>query len=296
VRDGITGVLNLVKPVGMTSYDVVARVRRLSGQKSVGHAGTLDPLAQGVLVILLGRATALSAYAMSSNKQYAAEIVFGAATTTDDAEGEIIREAAAPVMTELAIAARLQSLTGDVLQAPPRFSAIKMGGKTAYAEARKGRELKLEPRRVRIDSIEILSWYSPRLRLLVTTGPGAYVRSLARDAGELLESAAYLHSLIRVGSGRFRLEDGVSIECLTRENLVEHVLPADTVVAHLRAAYLSEADTDRARHGGAVPLGGADPRTNDEVIRLYGSHRTLVALARPSPEGWRPFRVLEPVE
>lgn len=292
MRDELTGVLNLAKPVGLTSHDVVSRIRRLSRQKAVGHAGTLDPLAQGVLVILLGRATVLSALAMASTKVYAAEVVLGTGTTTDDAEGSICAIKPVPDLTEEKIRDALAPLRGHILQTPPRFSAIKTGGKTAYIEARKGRQVDLAPREVHVKSLEILSWKSPRLRLLISTGPGTYVRSLARDAGQLLSTEAYLHSLIRLSSGHFSLKDAIAVEANT-DRLLDGVLPADSVVRHLPAAFISAQDTARVRHGGAVNQNNHD-LVEGEVVRLYSSKGSFLALGRSHGSLLQPFRVLEP--
>ena len=203
--DQLSGILNVDKPAGLTSHDVVARVRRITGQRSVGHAGTLDPLASGVLVVLLGRATSLSAYAMASRKTYAAEIVFGVATETDDAEGPICKRATVPGSSEAGMRQALEPLTGEVMQTPPRYSALKSAGQPAHRRARRGERVQPEPRPVTIHRLQVVSWVSPRLRVVVETGPGVYIRSIAREAGEALASAAYLHTLVRTSSGRFRL-------------------------------------------------------------------------------------------
>lgn len=290
----ITGVLNLNKPVGMTSHDAVARIRRLAGQRSVGHAGTLDPLASGVLVVLLGRCTALSEYAMASSKTYAAEIVFGVATETDDAEGPICRRGPVPSLSTQEMASRLAELTGEIDQKPPRYSAVKREGAPAYALARKGREPELRARRVTIHSIAISSWTPPRLRLTIVTGPGTYIRSVARDAGELLESAAYLHALVRLESGRFTLQDSVSLTSLTPENLPGYLLPSDRGTDSLGAVFLSDEQTRIASHGGRVRVGGRASPPEGQVVRLYGSNGNLLGLARASNAEWHPFRVLEP--
>ena len=312
--DGIAGVLNLVKPVGMTSHDVVAVIRRLAGQKSVGHAGTLDPLAEGVLVLLLGRATALSSYATGSRKLYAAEVAFGVATDTDDAEGSVCRGAAVPDTGPDEMRAKLQALTGDVLQVPPRFSAIKREGKTAYVEARKGNVMEMPPRLVQIHSITLLSWCPPRLKVLVATGPGTYIRSLARDVGELCGSAAYLHALVRLASGGLHLRSAVRLVDLTRENLREHLQPPDSAVSNLPALFLSAEQSTRARHGGEFDVSTPISWSEDQVARLYDSSGQFVGLARPLAAGssprtgeavledgpgltvtrWRPIRILEP--
>lgn len=296
MRDGVSGVLNLMKPTGMTSHDVVARVRRIAGQRSVGHAGTLDPLAAGVLVLLLGRATVLSSYAMASSKRYAAEIVFGVATNTDDAEGIVFRTAGVPRISSEELANKLQAFVGRIVQTPPTFSAIKTDGQPAYVQARRGDTPELEPRPVQIHSLRVLSWRPPGLRILVCTGPGTYIRALARDAGQALDSAAYLHTLVRVGSGTFDISRSVRLRDLSTQNLPDHLLPSDMILRGLPAAFLSHEDSVRARRGNVVRLSRPAARLGPgTVIRLYGDTGVLIALARQTPGGWHAFRVLEPM-
>lgn len=292
MSDPITGVLNLAKPAGVTSHDVVARVRRLAGQRSVGHAGTLDPLATGVLVVLLGKATVLAQYVMAGRKVYEANVRFGAATTTDDAEGKVVREAPVPSAGRDEIEAVLARFEGTIAQRPPQYSAIKKEGRRAYAEARQGREVELSPRPVRINQILVLEWAPPILRLSVTCGPGVYIRALARDIGPALGSAAYLSGLSRVASGHFRLEDAVPLDHLTAENIGRHVLPADNAVASLRKFVLSQPDSERARHGSSITV-DLQPATDQEIIRLYSASGAFLGLARHGSRGWRPFRVLD---
>jgi len=289
----LTGLLNIAKPSGLTSHDVVARVRRITGQRSIGHAGTLDPLATGVLVLLLGKATVLASYVTSGEKVYEAGVTFGTATTTDDLEGEICREAPIPGPDIEEIELAVHRFVGEIEQVPPRFSAIKQQGKRAYAEARQGREIELPARRVTIRDIQIRSWQPPQLTLVITCGPGTYIRSLARDIGSALDSAAHLHALVRLASGRFRLEDATKLDDLTEETVPAVLLPADMAVESLRSICLSVGETVDARHGREVSR-QLVPVDAGEVIRLYGSEGRFLGLARPSGSGWHPFRVLDP--
>ncbi len=221
---------------------------------------------------------------------YAAEVVLGVATDTDDAEGNICQERRVPELTQTEIGEALTPLWGDILQTPPQFSAVKKDGKTAYTEARKGREVDLAPRPVRVDSLQILSWQKPRLRLLIKTGPGTYVRSLARDAGRLLGTVAYLHSLTRLASGHFTVESGMSLAGGDTD-VRDHLLPADSVVLHLAAAFLSRKESESVRHGAAVRL-GEQGHDEGEVVRLYSSEGNFLALARNSCGHLRPFQRL----
>lgn len=298
--------MNVLKPVGMTSHDVVSRIRRLSGQKAVGHAGTLDPLATGVLVVLLGKATALSNYAMAGRKTYAAEVVLGVATTTDDAEGHICREAQLPDVGGDELRSVLQDFVGEIQQVPPRFSAIKQQGQRAYSRSRAGKDVDLSPRQVTIYSLAVQAWSPPRLRITLQTSSGTYVRSVARDLGERLHSAAYLHCLVRLQSGDFSIQDSVPLDALQANGILPYLQSPDTAVRSLPAAVLGAGDTRRARHGGVLQLNepagrpcvDAPTHRENAVIRLYGSEGEFIGLARPSREGgdnWHPFKVLEPL-
>jgi tRNA pseudouridine55 synthase len=302
----LNGLLNINKPVGMTSHEVVATIRRLTQQRAVGHGGTLDPLASGVLILLLGQATKLSSYVMTSNKTYIAEIALGVATDTDDAEGTIVQRAAVPTIERDELVARLQHFVGDVAQVPPRYAAIKRGGSALYKRARGGEALTdsdLEARQVTIHSLTILDWSPPRLLLQIDASKGTYIRALARDIGWALGSAGYLHSLVRVRSGAFTLASAVTLERLAAEGAANHLLPMDLAVLPLPAAILDQKQVRLIRHGQAIvpdsealarretsPVGGSSD------LRIYGPDGTFWALARQTPRGWQPFRVLERAE
>ena len=180
----ISGLLNIDKPTGLTSHDVVARIRKLAKQKKVGHAGTLDPLATGVLLVCLGQATRLIEYVMAGRKQYRATIHFGLTTDTLDADGQVIAERDASHLTEAELRQILPAFQGQIEQVPPIFSALKQGGQPLYKLARAGKTVEVAPRRVTIDSLKWLDWQPPKLTLEVVCSPGTYVRSLARDLGE----------------------------------------------------------------------------------------------------------------
>lgn len=292
VRQELCGVLNIRKPVGMTSHDVVARIRRLAGQRSVGHAGTLDPLASGVLVLLLGKATVLAEWVTAGEKAYEATFVFGRATTTDDAEGETCRETAVPNQSSDELISFSRRFVGEIEQIPPRFSAVQRDGKRAYAVARAGGSMEIPARRVNIHSIDILSWNPPELRLNVTCGPGTYIRSLARDMGEALQSSAYMHELVRTRSGGFRLDDAHPLDLMDRANLNGALLPPETAVASLRCVVLDESQARRVRHGLNVDL-AIEATGPNETVRLHDDTGALIALARPKGEDWHGFRVLD---
>jgi tRNA pseudouridine55 synthase len=206
---GLCGVLAVDKPLGLTSHDVVAAVRRATGEGRVGHAGTLDPLATGLLVVLIGPYTRLEPYLSAETKTYEAQVTFGAETDTDDAEGAVTREAAVPA--ELFDPSRAQAILdgflGDSLQTPPAYSAIKVGGKTAHRVARAGGTIVLEPRPVHVATAELRSADADMLtwRVGFAVSKGTYIRSLARDIGRAAGTAAHLGGLRRTASGQLRL-------------------------------------------------------------------------------------------
>ncbi len=210
-----TGALLLVdKPSGWTSFDVVARTRRLLNVKKVGHTGTLDPMATGVLVICLGRATRLADRIQAGVKEYIGTIRFGAETTTDDAEGEITLTFPVEHLTAAEIESAAAGFVGTSMQTPPQFSARKVGGKRMYEIARKGGSVEAPPREITIFELELLSVQLPDVEVRIVCSKGTYIRSVARDLGRLVGSGAHLAALRRTRSGEFTAENGVTMERL----------------------------------------------------------------------------------
>lgn len=206
------GTVAVWKPVGMTSHDVVALVRRVTGVSRVGHGGTLDPLACGVLVVAIGReATKGLDAAVKGEKEYAAEIRLGATSVSGDREGPIAEVPGAAAPARDAVAAAAEKFVGNIMQVPPAYSALKLAGKPAYEYARAGKEIAMKAREVEIREIEIVSYAWPDLVLRVVTGPGVYIRSLARDIGAELGTGGYLFGLARTRVGNFRSEGAIRI-------------------------------------------------------------------------------------
>ena len=208
----LEGVLLIDKPSGMTSHDVVDRVRRKLKMKRIGHAGTLDPLATGLLIILVGKATKLSQYLMSLDKVYEGTITLGVATNTYDAEGEVMTTIPVPELTMDEVSKTLGSFMGDQYQTPPMFSAVKIDGQPLYKLARKGVEVEREPRFIRISKFEATRFESPEINFTLNCTKGTYVRTLASDIGEKLDCGAHLSSLRRTASDRFNIKDSITLE------------------------------------------------------------------------------------
>jgi len=288
----------------MTSHDVVARVRRLLKQKRVGHAGTLDPLASGVLPVLVGQATRLAEYLSESGKAYRATIRFGVVTTTYDAEGAVVREASVALTLD-EIAAALPAFLGEQDQIPPIYSAIKRDGRPLYALARAGEAVTPEPRRVRIDALRVVSWASPDLVLDVECGKGTYIRSLAYDLGERLGPGAHLAGLVRTRSGPFRLAESVTLErleaALADGSWRGLLRAADEALLERRAAILGETSEARLRNGqplrfDGAPGGGAAGGAEDgELLRAYSADGRFLGLLRWEGAAaiWQPHKVLQ---
>ncbi len=198
------------KPAGVTSHDVVLTARRSLGERRIGHAGTLDPFATGLLVLLLGRATRLLPYISGEPKEYLALIRFGSETDTDDIEGTVTRTAPPP--SETTVREAIPLLTGEIEQVPPAYSAKRVAGRRAYAAARAGDTVVLAPVRVRVDAWRVVAWLADAMEVAITCGGGTYVRALARDLGRLAGSAAHLAALRRTRSGPFRATDAASLD------------------------------------------------------------------------------------
>ncbi|MFH1012252.1 MAG: tRNA pseudouridine(55) synthase TruB [Candidatus Peregrinibacteria bacterium] len=217
----MNGILIINKPKGWTSFDVVAKTRGLLNVKKVGHTGTLDPMATGVLVLCIGRATKLASRITGMDKEYLAEITFGATSTTDDAEGDItphLGKINEPTLIDIEKA--LEKFTGTFAQMPPDFSAKKIEGKRAYKLARSGQTPKLEPSEVTVDKIEVLDYKYPLLKIRVQCGKGFYMRSLARDLGQILGGGGYLSSLERTRVGQYAIEQAIGIDQINPSRVI----------------------------------------------------------------------------
>jgi tRNA pseudouridine55 synthase len=253
---GPGGLVVVDKPAGITSHDVVARVRRLAGTRKVGHAGTLDPMATGVLVVGVERATRLLGHLLVTDKAYAATIRLGAATTTDDAEGEVTTTATTDAVTEDAVRAGLAAQVGEIAQRPSAVSAIKVDGRRAYDRVRAGEDVVLEPRRVRVDGIDVarIERVGPHLDVDVTVrcSSGTYIRAIARDLGESLGVGGHLTALRRTAVGPFALDGARSLEDLAESFAL---LPlADAARSSFPAYDLDATQAAFVRVGRKLPL------------------------------------------
>jgi tRNA pseudouridine55 synthase len=306
----ISGLLNINKPQGITSHKAVERVRKLTGQRKVGHAGTLDPMATGVLLLCLGQATRLIEYLMAGRKQYQATICFGITTDTLDAEGKVTTTTDPAYLTEARLRELLPTFLGEIEQIPPIFSALKKDGQPLYKKARTGQKVEISPRPVTIDSLTWVTWHPPYLTLDIVCSPGTYIRSLARDLGEAAGTGAHLAQLTRTASGTWSLAAAVSLNQLEREIEADrtawkkYLHPLDQAVAHLPAVTLTETATVHVRHGRQIKIHALETgsttteATKVEFVRAYtpnGDFLAILTRAKSNDKLWQPKKVFNPV-
>jgi tRNA pseudouridine55 synthase len=285
---GLDGILVVDKPIGPTSHDIVGLVRRLAATKRVGHGGTLDPFASGVLPVFLGRGTRVVEFHLADRKRYRATVCFGASSTTDDLEGELT-PSDGPAPTRTAVEAALPSFVGPIKQRPPAYSAIKLGGRRAYALARAGETVELAPREITIHELALIDWDGseserPIAVLDVSCSAGTYVWALARDLGERVGSAAYLGALRRTGAGAFGEGDALSLDQVRAaaskgvDDLAVLLRPIDFGLERFPEVGLTEHEVDAVARGQFIrPEAGFPP--NGERYRLRTPDGRLAALA-----------------
>ena len=299
----VSGILNVNKPEGITSFDVIRVVRRGTGIRKVGHAGTLDPLASGVLLVLLGQAVRVGEYLMELPKTYHAMVRLGVVTDTYDAEGTATQVSDPAGISRRDLSQALGAFTGEIEQTPPAFSAVKVQGRPAHRLARQGVPVALAARKARIDRIELLRFEGPEVEIEVECGKGTYIRSLAHDLGQVLGCGAHLASLTRTRVGPFPLDAAASTEELEREfesgDWRALVLPMDCGLTQLSAVTLHIEDEKDIRHGQAVRIDedrlAGVALSEGRPYRAYGEDGGLVAiLTYDAPSGlWRPRKVFD---
>jgi len=294
------GVLVIAKPTGPTSHDVVGLIRRLTATKRVGHGGTLDPFASGVLPVFLGKATRLVEFHAASRKRYRATVCLGASSTTDDLEGEI-QTVDGPPIGRAEVEAALATQQGPIRQQPPAFSAINVRGRRAYALARQGERPELPARDVTIHALALLEWDEteadhPIAVVEVECSAGTYVRALARDLGQAVGSAAYLGALVRTASGPFRIEDAVTLDQIRAaaadgpDRIARLLLPPDAGLDALPEISLDDATLEALVRGREVPA--MEAASTEGPIRVRDRTGRLVAVGRLSGGTLRPTKVL----
>lgn len=283
------GVLNINKSQGMTSHDVVQAVRRLMGEKRVGHTGTLDPLATGVLVLCTGKATRIAQYLEAGEKEYDAVFQLGVTTDTLDAEGRILEKRTYTAPERALVVRALQSFTGEIMQRPPAYSAIKVGGVPSYKLARQGKAEPHKPRPVTIHAIELTAFEDPLVSISVRCSKGVYIRTLCADLGEVLGTGAHLTGLVRTRSGRFRIETAITLEQLAEMSAQgrggQALVSIDEALADFPAVAVGETDALRICQGNRIAWQGGD---TTGLLRIRDAGGKLVALGRATISELRP--------
>lgn len=290
---GMNGIFNVDKPAGMTSHDVVAVIRKISGESRVGHAGTLDPMATGVLLICIGQATRVVEYLTDHDKKYHARIRLGVETDTYDATGTLVAETQVSVTVEQ-VEEALTGFTGRISQHPPAYSAIKQNGVPLYKLARQGIEVETQPREVEIYSILLTAFTPPDLEIDLHCSKGTYVRSLAHDLGVKLGCGAHLAALKRTASGQFTLENALPLDRL-RDAFANHFAeqflnPIDEALLQFEAIVVEPGIVKRIQQGSPLVC---EREYSTPLLRVYSTRGELIGILEPSgdPNTWKPKKI-----
>jgi len=292
----MNGILNLNKPAGWTSHDVVAWTRRVLREKRVGHAGTLDPMATGVLLVCAGQAPRVVEYLTAGEKVYRAEAQLGVTTDTYDADGEVTATAPVPLLTAADLHSTLAGFVGEIQQRPPAFSAIKQDGEPAYRKARRGEVVELPARPVTIHGIELLDWdpTSTKLTIDVTCGPGTYIRSLTHDLGQALGCGAVLTRLIRTRSSQFSIENAVGLDALADAarsgDLGRYLHPIEAALQKLTRMPVDAEQVTRLIHGLFIPC-EAPPEVETGYAMDANNAVVAILVYDAARAAWRPSKV-----
>lgn len=288
----LEGLLIVDKPIGLTSHDVVQQIRRLSHIRRVGHAGTLDPLATGVLVVCLGRATRLIEYVMGQPKMYLGTVRLGQTTDSYDAEGEI-NQTWPVTVTQEEIAAALPSFRGRIAQVPPRYSAIKKGGQPVYKLARQGIVVDLPARPVTIYELELVEWQPPDLTLRIVCSAGTYIRSLAHDLGEQLGCGGHLVALRRTAVGVMTVDAAAKLSALNPDNWLAALLAPEAAVAHLPRLDLTPVQADMLTQGQRPLREPGQPSAL--LLRGYDERSGFLGVFSPWQDRWQVEKLMPPL-
>jgi tRNA pseudouridine55 synthase len=290
----IDGALLLDKALGLSSNAALQQAKRLFAASKAGHAGTLDPLASGLLLVLFGEATKFAGPQLDGDKEYLATLQLGATTTTGDAEGEVLERREVKTDEKL-IQDVLGRFRGEIEQIPPMYSALKRDGVPLYKLARRGEEVERKPRRVQIAQLDLKAFKNPFMEIQVRCSKGTYIRSLAQDIGAALGSGAHLAALRRTASGRFRIEQAATLEALagmTPPQRQERLLPLADLLAGLPRAELDAPAAARLRNGQTLPMSGL----GEGICGIYGPGGAVIGLGRCDGAGLHPLRLTQETE
>jgi tRNA pseudouridine55 synthase len=296
------GILNINKPRGLTSFDVVARIKRITGERRVGHAGTLDPLATGVLPVCLGKASRIIEYLFDETKTYRTRIELGVTTDSYDSTGTVLTRADSSTITLAKLESVLASFRGTIMQTPPMYSAVKHKGTPLYKLARMGIEVERKSRTAQIFKLDVIDWQPPFFSFEVVCGKGTYIRSLAHDIGKDLGCGAVMIDLARLSVGPFQLEEAVTLEQIMdpadKGYAERHLYPPDYALQSFNAMVVNHAQECSLIHGMPVDLGPPIIETKNRIFcRVYNEDGGFVGMAEYDPDSqrWQPHKIfLEP--
>lgn len=291
------GILNVYKEKGFTSHDVVAKLRGITRQKKIGHTGTLDPDAEGVLPVCLGKATKVSELLTEKDKTYRATLLLGLVTDTQDITGTVLRRRAADALTETRAEEAIRGFIGEYDQVPPMYSALKVNGKKLYELAREGKTVERKARRVRIHDIRIVSMELPRAEIEITCSKGTYIRTLCHDIGERLGIGGCMETLVRTRSGPFEIEESYRLEELQEKTekgeLSQMLIPIDVLFSQYQKVQIRQELEARLKNGNPFSIPGMQTRFSDqEYVRVYDSAGNFAAIYKYMQEN-RQFRTVK---
>lgn len=266
----MNGILNILKPPGMTSHDVVSYIRKVTGLKKVGHTGTLDPGAAGVLPICIGKSTKIVDYLMNDKKVYICELKFGNKTDTYDKYGKFIydndKDISGLQLNDIIKA--LESFTGEITQKPPAFSAIKIGGKRAYDLAREGIDVEIPTRKVTIYDIKILNYNLPYLMLQIECSKGTYIRSICSDIGDMLKCGSYMNFLIRTQTGNFNIKNSCILQKIDKNNFNNFIISTDSAL-NMKSVYIDKRYEEKIMNGNEIVFDNSIQADYDEKVKIF---------------------------
>lgn len=292
----MNGVINICKNTGETSFDVVAKVRKIAKTKKVGHTGTLDPEASGVLPICIGKATKIIDYIMENKKVYRVSMKLGVVTDTYDLEGKVVREADPSNITEKEVLDVIDTFRGDIMQVPPMFSALKKDGVRLYELARQGIEIEREARPITIHSLENIKIELPKITMDVCCSKGTYIRSLCYDIGEKLSVGAVMTSLVRIQNGPFMIEEAVNIDDLTEELLNKHIISINDALDNFEGFVIKDEKFRKLLVNGVSVMDNrlynGSAIEENKLYRVYDNNNTLLGLGKRSSKGFKIEKLL----
>ncbi len=288
----MNGIINFLKPPGISSARAINRIKKRWNWKKVGHTGTLDPLAAGVLPLCVGKGTKVASLILQEDKTYWGEMILGEKRDTDDAYGKII--SSYPLdCTEDEVLRELSKFSGPITQTPPNISAVKIEGERAYRRSRRGEEFSISPRAVEIFSLRPLEIALPRVRFWIHCSKGTYIRSIARDLGEALGVGGYLNFLIRTSTGPFKIRDSFTFEEMEKMGPDKFLLSPDTPLTHLPPIIVDQEGREKVNFGQLIYENEliVTPDKKSDLYRLYDDEKNFLALCREKDGGYHPFKV-----